>query len=272
MVAARAHSGAATNTWLAWAGAASLAAACSGKPRTDEATPAAAVRSEAGASDAASPLDAAPATGAAVSGAGDLQIRVEWRDVPVVARTSPGRTPCHTPRTPSVSPSTTWGIPDVLVIVDGATGTPGEARITFADCGLSPRIAIGSTLAITSAADRPAQLTLRNRGPLAALVAGEPRAVLLPIAGHTATTALDAGAIYALETAGADPETAFVAAIPGAHITDASGQLTVRGLAAGPHAVTAWLPPRAGQPARIGRGTATVTSSELAELTVTLAP
>jgi len=43
-------------------------------------------------------------------------------------------------------------------------------------------------------------------------------------------------------------------------------------MAVGAHAVTAWLPPRAGQPARTGRGTATVTAGELAELTVTLAP
>ena len=40
---------------------------------------------------------------------------------------------------------------------------------------------------------------------------------------------------------------------------------------AGPHAVTAWLPPRAGQPARIARGTVTAAGS-LAELSLRLAP
>jgi len=52
-----------------------------------------------------------------------------------------------------------------------------------------------------------------------------------PIAGHTVT--LDAGAIYALETDAPDPEVAFVAAVPGGYVTEASGQVIVHGLAVG---------------------------------------
>ncbi|HEX7837233.1 MAG TPA: hypothetical protein VF469_07200, partial [Kofleriaceae bacterium] len=104
------------------------------------------------------------------------------------------------------------------------------------------------------------------------LAAGDPVPVMLPIAGHTASVALDAGAIYSLETDTAEPELAFVAALPTGRVTDAAGHALVRDLALGTHAVTAWLPPRAGQPARLGRGTATVTAGELAELTVTLGP
>jgi hypothetical protein len=240
--------------------------ACSGKPRAEEAAHSVAVRG-----DAAPPGDAA----AAHPATGDLQIRVEWPDVPVAARSSPGRTPCNTPRTPSVAPTTTWGVPDALVVIDGATPLLAGAHVTLADCTITPRLTIGTTLAITSAVDRPARLVLRKRGTVATLghlEPGDPIPVMLPIAGHSVTAALDAGAIYALETDAADPEVAFLAAVPSGYVTDAGGQIIARGLAVGAHAVTAWLPPRAGQPARIGRGSATVTDGDLAQLTVTLAP
>jgi len=204
---------------------------------------------------------------------GELQVRVEWRDVPVAARSAPGRTPCRTLRAASVEPTTTWGIPDALVVVDGAPrpAAPPIARVTLADCALAPRIAAGASVAITSAVDRPAKLALRKRGTLDRLDDGAPVAVLLPIAGHTVAAALDPGAIYALETDAADPEVAYIAALP-AQITDATGHVIVRDLAPGAHAVTAWLPPRAGQPAHTGRGSATIVAGELAELTVVLTP
>jgi len=244
-------------------------AACSGKPRPEEATHApvhddATVLGDAG--RAGSDAAARPAIG-------DLQIRVEWPDVPVAARSSPGRTPCHTPRMPSVVPTTTWGVPDALVIVEGAAPRTGDAHVTLENCTLLPRIAAGGTLAITSAVDRSAKLVLRKRGAVASLgtlAAGDPVPVMLPIAGHTVTTALDPGAIYSLETDAADPEVTFIAAVPSGYVTEASGQVIIRDLAIGTHAVTAWLPPRAGQPARTGRGTATVTAGDLVELTVTL--
>jgi len=265
--------------------------ACSGKSGREEAAPRAPAAGDAGSAGAAAPGDAARGDAAPAAGApartaaartapGDLQIRVEWRDVPVAARSSPGRTPCGTPRAPSVAPTTTWGIPDALVVVDGAPASPTAlarpaVRVTLADCALTPRLAAGSALAITSAADRPARLALRKRGAIdqlaVRLTAGDPVPVLLPIAGHTVTAALDPGAIYSLETDGPDPELAFIAALPAA-VTDASGHAVVRDLAPGPHAVAAWLPPRAGQPARSGRGTATIVGGELAELTITLAP
>jgi hypothetical protein len=245
--------------------------ACSGKPRPEEATRVP-IRD-----DAAAPGDAGRAGDATAArpATGDLQIRVAWPDVPVAARRSPGRTPCNTPRAPSVAPTTTWGVPDALVIVEGAAPPPATAEVTLADCALTPRLAVGSSLAITSAVDRPARLVLRMRGAVAGLgdlAAGEPVPVMLPIAGHTVTATLDAGAIASLETDAPDPEIAFVAAVPGGFVTEASGQVIARELVVGPHAVTAWLPPRGGQPARIGRGTATVTAGDLAELTVTLAP
>ena len=49
---------------------------------------------------------------------GDVQIRVEWKDVPVEARASGGRTACGTAKAPAVAPTTTWGIPDVVVMIE----------------------------------------------------------------------------------------------------------------------------------------------------------
>ena len=276
----------ARGAWCARGVACLLAAVgCSSKPHTDEA-PRPAAGGDAAAGDAAASRDAASsdAAGAAAdAGAGsahpagrttgELQVRVEWRDVPVAARSSPGRTPCGTPRAAQVAPTTTWGVPDALVIVDGAPPPAGPpvARVALVDCALAPRISVGAGLAITSAVDRPARLTLRKRGALDRLVAGDAVPVLLPIAGHTVTAALDAGALYALETDDADPELAYIAALP-AQVSDAAGHVLVRDLAPGAHAVTAWLPPRAGQPARSGRGSAKVVAGELAELTVVLSP
>lgn len=206
---------------------------------------------------------------------GDLNVRVEWPGVPVAARTSPGRTPCRTPRAPSVAPTTTWGVPDALVVVEGAPAGAATARLTLADCALAPKLAVGMTLVITSAvvgSEPPAKLTLRKRGTLAAPADGEPIAIQLPIAGHSVTLALDAGALYSLETDGPEPEVAYIAAIAHARVSDAAGVVSLAGLAVGAHAVTAWLPPRAGQPARTGGGSAHVAGGELAELTVSVAP
>jgi hypothetical protein len=275
-----------------------VVAACSGKGRPDEAAPIAPPRADAelvsgagsgvvtaAASDAATGAGTDAATGAGTDAArdaaigdaagraiGDLQVRVVWPDVPAAARRSPGRTPCNTPRAPSVAPTTTWGVPDALVVVDGAPAGTATARVSLADCALTPRIAVGASLAITSWVDRPARLVLRKRGTLDALAAGDPIPVLLPIAGHTVATDLDAGAIYSIETDAADPELAFVATLPGSHLTDAAGQTVVHALPAGAHAVTAWLPPRAGQPVRLARGTAQIKPGALTELTLTFAP
>jgi hypothetical protein len=247
-------------------------AACSGKPRSEDAgAPVVAVRDGGAMANVAAPT---------ASGIGDLQVRVEWPNVPVAARTAPGRTPCNTPRAPAVAPTTTWGVPEALVIVDGApvADPPPAAHVTLAACAIAPRVIVaGASLVITSAADHPAVLALRKHGLAgdlahAAPSPGAPLAIQLPVAGHAVTAALDAGVIYALATDAAEPELAYVAALPTAAVTEANGQVIVHRLAAGAHEVTAWLPPRAGQPARLGHATAKVVAGELSELTVTLTP
>src|SRR5690606_14172736 len=98
-----------------------------------------------------------------------------------------------------------------------------------------------------------------------------PRTIQLPVAGHAVAAALDPGAIYALATDAKDPELAWIVAAS-ATVTDASGVAVVKDVAPGVHAVRAWLPPRAGRPARYAAGKVTVAAGELAELTLKLAP
>ena len=277
--------------------AAAATAACSVKPRSDGAgssgPPGSGAAGSSGSAGSAADTGSAGSTGSAAAAAvgsaaraasklGEIQIHVEWADVPAVARSSPGRTPCNTPRATPVSPTPTWGIPDAIVIVDGARADSAESRVVLADCALSPRAAVGSSLVIESAADRPASVALSKRGELSkpesvarGPAAGAPRLLRLPIAGHAVSVSLDPGALYELATADKDPETAWLAAPPSgaaAAVTDTSGQAMLRDVPPGPHAVTAWLPPRAGQPARLARGTVTAAPGQLAELTLQLAP
>lgn len=236
-----------------------LALACSGpKPRAAEDAPVA--------RDV--PLAEAAAAPNGVSGGnGDLQIRVEWKDVPISMRASPGRTACKTARAPAVAPTTTFGIPDVIVVVEGGMVPATRRRIVLADCALTPRVIAATDVIVESALDRPAKITFAKRGDLAALGTldkANPISIMLPIAGHAVKLPLESSGIYELTS---DGETAWViAATPPrstAGVTEADGQLIVRDLAAGSYSVTAWLPPRAGGDARLANGTAKVVGGEL---------
>ncbi len=248
-----------------------LVACSSGKPHAVED----AKRPVAAGSDATRD-DAAPAAVGPSATTGDVQVRIEWPEAPATVRASPGATRCGTPRLPQVAPSTTFGIGDVLVIIDGAPAMVGEVRVRLVDCAWSPRIAIGGSLVLDSAADRPAAVVLSSR-----LRAGDLRAkpeeatplvpVLLPVAGHAVATALDAGVVYQLAADGKDPEVAWIVAAAGA-ITDAAGVVLVKDVSVGEHVVRAWLPPRAGLPARHATGKVMVAAGDLAELTLALEP
>ncbi len=235
-----------------------LAACSGGKPHTagvDDARHVVATPPVAG--------DAAPAVASAV---GDAAIHVAWKNVPIVDRTSPGRTPCNTPRAASVAPTTTWGVPDAFVMLDGAPA--GVAQVVLADCALSPRAAVGASLIVASRAERPAQVALRERGTPEAPIEGKPIAIQLPIAGHAVSVALAPGKVYELA---AGDETAWLVAAR-ALVTDATGTTTWRDLPVGKHTITAWLPPRAGRPAKLAHGTVEVLVGALADATIDLVP
>ncbi|MDX2093109.1 MAG: hypothetical protein SFX73_35025 [Kofleriaceae bacterium] len=227
-----------------------LAACGSGKPRVVEDA-----RKPAPSGDAAMPIDARSATATT----GDVQVRIEWADVPVAARTSPGLTSCKTPRSPAVAPSTTWGIPDVLVVVEGAPPVTTEAHVRYADCALTPRIAVGTSLALDSIADRPVAIKLATR------------TIQLPIAGHTVTLPLASDDLVELVPDAQGAESAWVAGGAGA-ITDASGTVLVKDVPPGTHIVRAILPARGGHPAMKAEGTVSVVAGDLAELTLKLVP
>ena len=253
---------------LRYVGLLALVACSSSKPRTADDAKRAPPPSDA----AAIVPVVADAPDAPKAPSGDVQVRVEWTNVPPAARSSPGKTACGTARAPAVAPTTTWGIPEVIVIVDGAPGTPGEARVRLADCALSPKIAIGGALVVDSAADRPATVKLAQRGALSdlrKLTAGDARSIQLPIAGHAVTAALTAGGIFEITSERGDA--AWIVAAQAA-VTDPSGLVLVKDVPPGVHAVRAWLPPRGGESARHAQGEVTVVAGDLAELTLQLAP
>ncbi|MDB4958590.1 MAG: hypothetical protein JWO36_6159 [Myxococcales bacterium] len=209
---------------------------------------------------------------------GDVQITVEWHDVDAASRASTGRTACGTPHAAAVAPTVLWGIPEVMIVLAVDHGKPlvdPEARVVLDHCALVPRVVVaGGTLAIASASETPAKLTLTKQGDVRALdkiAAGAARPIQLPIAGHTVTAALEPGGVYELALDG-DPETSWIIAetTPYASITDPTGRAILRDVPVGTYGVVAWLPARAGQHARIARGEVTITSGALGEVTLDL--
>jgi len=206
---------------------------------------------------------------------GDVQIRVEWKDVPAALRASPGPTPCGGPARPAVSPTTTWGIPEALVSIEVDHGTAlaqTRPRITLEDCELAPRLAVvGTTLAIASAVEQPQQVALAEVGhtPLGSpTTAGTPHTLLLPIVGHEVEAALTPGSIYTVSFGASETSTVVAATTPYVAITEPTGQVIVRDVPVGTHSVRAWLPKRGVLESRTATGTVTVTEGALAEITV----
>jgi hypothetical protein len=253
--------------WLVVAGA-----ACSGtgahKPAVIEDAPKVAV---------APSVPAGPYKVDAKFDKGDVQIRVEWKDTPTEARASAGRTACGTAKAPAVAPTTTWGIPDVVVVVDANHGKDfaeagaGSPRIVLEKCALTPRVVLASSLIVASAADAPAQLAVLKLGaarPLAIPAAATETQILrLPISGHEVSLAVDG--IVEVRSA-EDTAIAVAPATPYYAVTEANGQVVLRDVPVGSFDVAAWLPARGGQPAKLAHGKVTVVSGGLAEVSLAL--
>jgi hypothetical protein len=216
---------------------------------------------------------------------GDVQVRVEWPTMPLAARVSPGASACGAPLPAQVSPTTTWGIPDVVVFVEGAppsttASSSGssrmvnahDARIAIDRCTVTPRTMIGSRITIASAADHPVKASIAKRFGASDPKIGVKAPVIpiaLPIAGHEVTVELEADAIYRVGPEGKEVGDGYVVSAT-AFITDATGVALVKDVPPGKHAVRVWLPPRGGQPARSAKGDVTVEVGDLAEITLTL--
>jgi hypothetical protein len=193
-------------------------------------------------------VDAAPAPGK-----GDASIRVEWHDVPLEAR-KPG--PCG----PQVAPTTTWGIPDVVVTIDAPGTAPARTpRVTLDSC-LRPPVQIAtSSVTVASGSLQPAKLTIAKDG-------GAATPIELPIAGHEVTVALQPGRHELI--AGTGHAWLLASPSPWTQVTDASGVAVLRDLPSGTYAVSAWSPPSG----RSAKGEVTVTAGQLAEVTLQLQP
>jgi hypothetical protein len=254
-----------------------VVAACSGGSATHPVTGDDARGSAVAARDGGSA--AGPASGSATAttgGPGELDVTVTWKDTPHPARASPGRSTCGTARLAAVAPTTMWGIPDVVVFVDGATVTLGEVRVVVADCAIAPRVAVGDKLVLASQAKEPKALGIAAFGLEPEAIDGtKPKdgtpalvPVMLPIAGHEVVRALDAG----IHQVSGEGDGAWVVARPNAIVTDAAGQAVFKDVPAGPHTVVAWLPARGDQPAKLVTAKATVAAGAPVELTIDLGP
>jgi hypothetical protein len=120
-------------------------------------------------------------------------------------------------------------------------------------------------LAVTTTADHPVAMSITSRDMLGASSAAT-RAIEVPIAGHEVDVPVG-DALYEL-SAGSD--SAWIVAEPRslAGVTDASGQAVLRGIPAGHHHVTAFLPARGGQSGRTRNADVDVVPGQLAEVTV----
>ncbi len=263
-----------------------LLAACSGgttaKPRVVDDAP---VATPAAAPPAAAVTPAGPyRVEAGAFAKGDAQIRVEWKDPPVEARASSGRTQCNTAKAPAVAPTTTWGIPDVIVMIDldhgKAFGALDQARIVLSHCELAPHVLVlppKLPLIIASASDKPERLAYSSLEPARPLGIPPPdggpgliaRTVLLPVIGHEVAVPLEVNAITAIKAA-EDVAIAVTPLQPYCAVTEANGQVVLRDVPVGTFNVMALLPARGGQDARVAKGTVTVVAGGLAEVTLTL--
>lgn len=230
-----------------------------------------------GRADAAAAIGSGSGSGSGVAKqTGDAQVRVEWKDPPAPVRTALGRDACGTPNRAAVEPTSTWGIPDVAVWIDGAptAGVPASVRVVIGPCLASPRVTIahpGATLAITSAVERPLSPRVVHYGEpgQGAIKPSAPTTPLqLPVIGHEVDLALAAPALDDVEALESDAWVVTTATAAG--VTDAQGQVVLRDLPVGAHAVTALLPKRGTTEARVARGKLDVLPGGLAELTLDL--
>jgi hypothetical protein len=90
----------------------------------------------------------------------------------------------------------------------------------------------------------------------------------LPAWGHTVALPMAAAGARRVSADGA-PDAAWIAVTDGpSAVTGADGSAALEGVAAGTHGVVAWLPPAAGQPARVARGEVTVAPGDKVEVTL----
>lgn len=213
---------------------------------------------------------------------GTLAVTVLWPTASAAMRRSPGRTACGTARPPRARIGTLHGVAGAVVFVDVREGKPAppaaDVRVTLRDCALSPPVVVapglGGRVELQSQDEQPHRATAHALGLDGAGPGTAVASVALPAMGHVVSLPLPAADVVRLAADGADGDAAYVIAPPHPYvaITDDTGAVGFDRVPPGTHAVRAWLPPAADQPARAATGTATITAGGAATLTLTLAP
>ena len=215
-----------------------------------------------------------------------LEVHVEWASAPPAMRTRPGVTACGTPRAPRVQVHTLGGVAGALVVVDIDAGRALDAAaptpdVVVAGCAIGPRLVVQprvpADVVVRSNDLRRQVVTLREVGASTgaglgalALDDGAGPSVTLPWAGAAVQRALAGPTVLRAALVGAEGDAAWVVATgtPYAGVTDETGVVRLGDAPAGTFAVTAWLPPAAGQAARLARGMVSVVAGAPATLTL----
>lgn len=220
----------------------------------------------------------------AAGGGGSVRVVVRWPDAPLARRTSPGASPCGTPRPPSVVADELWGVPEVVVALAVSAGKDWPARraqavVVLGDCALTPRLTVlapGDRLAVQSADARPWLVQVHRRaggelgrvGPELAA-----RKLALPWQGHEVVLSSEVAAWWQLELPGPhgadDAAHVWWAPHPYAAVTDGDGLAVLGEVPVGEHEVVAYLPARGGGRASTLRAKVTVTAREETEVVLT---
>lgn len=253
--------------------------ACAGK---QTATP----KRDAGDAGAAVAGDVVPGADAGANvGRGRISVTVVWPTASAEMRTSPGYTPCHTPRPARAQVGTLHGVAGAFVVVAdvaadaAARNTASVRRLTLRGCAIDPAATTtGAALEVQTQDTAHAIVVERTGKPWleddVTLAPVELARARLPVLGHTVRIPLDEpGAIRVIADGAAD-DAAWVLAAPHAHagVTDEVGALGLADVPAGAHTLVAWLPPRAGHPAQRATGAVTVVADEVAEVKLTFSP
>ena len=234
--------------------------------------------------------DAGARRDAAAPSGGGVEIRVEWKGAAAAVRTSPGRNACNGARRGRAKVHTLWGVANAVVILGepGAPGAPAKAEpvmLTIADCELGPAVAVAAgaptSIRIYDADQRQHVVRIEPvvaieqlaDAPVEAAGKDAVRAVLAWAGAEVEVPVVAPGAI-GVATMAAPEDVAWVVVAPATGrvgITDETGAVGFEGVPPGTYPVTAWLPPAAGQKAKLVDGTVTIEDGRTAKITIDVA-
>jgi oxygen-dependent protoporphyrinogen oxidase len=241
-----------------------------------------------GGGEAAAPGDAGgerhPAAGGgqgggARSGAGAIEVTVEWLMPPAALVGSPGRNRCGAPLRPPLEVDALGGVAGAVVTLEGASrpladGAAAPAELAVKSCQVTPRALRlarpGDSLLVINDDERRHEVSLERLGEQ-----GGPLAVVpLVLVGETVAVPLEQPGVVRAATA-EDPTTAsYVVVAPhqDVAISDEHGKVRFDAVPAGTYTISVWHPPvTRGEAAIEQRAEVAVSGGAVASATVSLA-